>query len=106
MGYAFVHTVIDDHSRIAYAEIRDESATTATGVLHRAGHWLADRGVTVERVLSDNGSTYGSHLWRDTCEALTIKPRRTRAYRPETSGKIEGFHRTTADGWAYARSAS
>jgi hypothetical protein len=68
MGYGFVHTVIDDHSRIAYAEIHDDE--TATGVLHRAVQWLAVRGVTVERVLSDNGSAYRSHLWRDTCEAL------------------------------------
>jgi transposase InsO family protein len=61
MGYAFVHTVIDDHSRVAYAEIHDdETASTATGVLSRAIQWLADRGVTVERVLSDNGSAYRS----------------------------------------------
>jgi transposase InsO family protein len=76
MGYAFVHTVIDDHSRVAYAEIHDDE--TATGVLHRAVEWFSDRGVTVERVLSDNGSAYRSHLWRDTCEALAIKPKRTR----------------------------
>jgi transposase InsO family protein len=104
MGYAFVDTVIDDHSRVAYAEIHDdETASTAAGVLSRAIQRLADRGVTVERVLSDNGSAYRSHLWRDTCEALTIKPKRTRPYRPQTNGKIERFHRTMADGWAYAR---
>ncbi len=90
------HTVIDDYSRIAYAE-------TATGVLHRAVQWLADRGVTVERVLSDNGSAYRSHLWRATCEALAIKPKRTRPYRPQPNGKIERLHRTMADGWAHAR---
>jgi hypothetical protein len=88
---------------IAYAEIHDDE--TATGVLHRAVQWLADRGVTVERVLSDNGSTYRSHLWRDTCEALAIKPKRTRPYRPQTNGKIERFHRTMADGWAPLLSA-
>jgi transposase InsO family protein len=104
MGYAFVPTVIDDHSRIAYAEIHDdETATTAPGVLHRVVQWLADRGVTVERVLSDNGSAYRSHRWRDTCEALAIKPKRTRPYRPQTNGKLERFHRTMADGWADAR---
>jgi len=93
MGYAFVDTVIDDHSRVAYAEIHDdETASTAAGVLSRAIQWLADRGVTVERVLSDNGSAYRSHLWRDTCEALTIKPKRTRPHRPQTNGKIERFH--------------
>jgi Integrase core domain len=57
MGYAFVHTVIDDHSRVAYAEIHDdETAATAAAVLRRALTWFADRGVTVERVLSDNGA--------------------------------------------------
>jgi transposase InsO family protein len=101
MGYAFVHTVIDDHSRVAYEEIHDDE-TTATGVLHRAVEWFSDRGVTVERVLSDNGSDYRSHLWRDTCE-LALEPKRTRPYRPQTNGKIERFHRTMADGWAYAR---
>jgi len=104
MGYAFVHTVIDDHSRVAYAETHDdETAITAAGVLHRAVEWFADRGVTVERVLSDNGSAYRSHLWRDACEKLAIKPKRTRPYRPQTNGKVERFHRTMADGWAYAR---
>ena len=61
LGTAFVHTVIDDHSRVAYAEIcADEKADTAIGVLRRAVAWFADRGVTVERVLSDNGSAYRS----------------------------------------------
>jgi transposase len=68
MGTAFVHTVIDDHSRVAYAEIHDdETAATAIGVLRRAVSWYAARGVIVERVLSDNGSAYKSHAWRDTC---------------------------------------
>lgn len=104
LGYAFVHTVIDDHSRVAYSEIRDdETAVTAVEVLHRAVEWFAERGVTIERVLSDNGGAYRSYLWRDTCEALSITPKRTRPYRPQTNGKVERFHRTMADGWAYAR---
>lgn len=104
MGTAFVHTVIDDHSRVAYAEIHnDETAATATAVLHRAVAWFADRGVTVTRVLSDNGSAYKSHLWRDTCTELGITPKHTRPYRPQTNGKIERFHRTLADGWAFRR---
>lgn len=103
-GTAFVHTVIDDHSRIAYAEIcADEKAVTAIGVLQRAVAWFADHGVTVERVLSDNGSAYKSYAWRDACAELGIKHKRTRPYRPQTNGKIERFHRTLADGWAYAR---
>jgi transposase InsO family protein len=104
IGTAFVHTVLDDHSRVAYAEIHDdETAATAAGVLRRAVAWFADRGVTVERVLSDNGSCYRSFLWRDTCLALGITHKRTRPYRPQTNGKIERFHRTLAQGWAFKR---
>ena len=104
IGTAFLHTVIDDHSRVAYVEIcADEKATTAIGVLRRATAWYAQHGVTVERVLSDNGSAYKSHAWRNACADLAIKPKRTRPYRPQTNGKIERFHRTLADGWAYAR---
>lgn len=104
IGTAFVHTVIDDHSRLAYAEIRaDEQAVTAIAVLRRAVAWFADQGVNVERVLSDNGSAYRSYAWRDACADLGITPKRTRPYRPQTNGKIERFHRTLADGWAYAR---
>jgi transposase InsO family protein len=104
IGKAFVHTVIDDHSRVAYAEIHaDETAATATAVLRRAVQWFAERGVTVERVLSDNGSAYKSHAWTDTCADLGITAKKIRPYRPQTNGKIERFHRTLADGWAYAR---
>jgi transposase InsO family protein len=103
-GKGFVHTVLDDHSRVAYAEIcPDERAETAIAVLQRAVAWFADHGVIVERVLSDNGSAYRSSLWRDACAELGITPKRTRPYRPQTNGKIERFHRTLADGWAYAR---
>ncbi|MFB2557454.1 IS481 family transposase, partial [Herbiconiux liangxiaofengii] len=104
IGTAFVHTVIDDHSRVAYAEIHDdETAATAVGVLRRAVAWFAARGITVERVLSDNGSAYKSHLWRDTCAELNVRPKKTRPYRPQTNGKIERFHRTLANGWAFSR---
>jgi transposase InsO family protein len=103
-GTAFLHTVIDDHSRVAYVEIcTDEKAQTAIGVLQRAVAWFAERGVLVERVLSDNGSCYRSHDWRDACIALGITHKRTRPYRPQTNGKIERFHRTLSDDWAYAR---
>lgn len=104
VGTCFVHTVIDDFSRVAYAEIcDDEKADTAIGVLQRASAWFAERGVNVERVLSDNGSCYRSFAWRDACAALGISHKRTRPYRPQTNGKIERFHRTMSDGWAYAR---
>jgi transposase InsO family protein len=104
MGTAFVHTVLDDHSRVAYAEIHDdETAATAVAVLRRAVAWFAARGVNVQRVLSDNGSAYRSRLWREVCAELAVTPKRTRPYRPQTNGKIERFHRTLADGWAFKR---
>jgi len=104
IGTAFVHTVLDDHSRVAYAEIHDdETAATATAVLRNAVAWFAERGVVIERVLSDNGSAYKAHLWRDTCAELGITVKKTRPYRPQTNGKIERFHRTLADGWAFKK---
>ena len=104
MGTAFVHTVLDDHSRVAYAEIHDdESAATAVTVLRRAVAWFAARGVTPLRVLTDNGGCYRSRVWSHACAELGITPKRTRPYRPQTNGKIERFHRTMADGWAFKR---
>jgi transposase InsO family protein len=104
LGHAFIHTVVDDHSRVAYAEIHDdETAVTAIGVLRRAVNWFRAREVAVERVLSDNGSCYRSRAWRDACAELRIQHKRTRPYRPQTNGKIERFHRTMAHEWAFAR---
>jgi transposase InsO family protein len=103
-GHAYVHTVIDDHSRVAYAEIHDdETAETATGVLRRAVVWFTARGVSVQRVLTDNGSCYRSNLWRQQCHDLNITHKRTRPYRPQTNGKVERFHRTMTAGWAFRR---
>lgn len=65
--------------------------------------WFAERGVTVQRVLSDNGRCYRSYLWQATCAELGITSKKTRPYRPQTNGKIERFHRTFAEGWAYKR---
>ena len=99
-----MHTVIDDHSRVAHAEVHeDEKAVTAIGVLRRAVSWFAARGVRVERVLSDNGSAYKSHARRDACKNLGITAKKTRPYRRQTNGKIERFHRTLAAEWAFAR---
>lgn len=104
MGVGFLHTVIDDHSRVAYVEMRaDERKHTAIGVLRRAVAWIAKHSVNVERALTDNGSPYRSHTWGDACTELGIKHKRTRPYRPQTNDKIERFHRTLATGWAYAR---
>ena len=100
-----MHTVIDDHSRVAYAEIHDdETAATAVAVLRRAVAWFAARGVTVERVLSDNGACLPLPRSGATpAPSSASRPRRTRPYRPQTNGKIERFHRTLADGWAFSR---
>lgn len=104
LGHAFVHTVIDDHSRVAYAEIHDdETAATAIAVLQRAVSWYRIRGVVVERVLSDNGSCYKSKAWRQACIELGVQHKRTRPYRPQTNGKAERFHRTMAAEWAFSR---
>jgi transposase InsO family protein len=104
LGHAYVHTVIDDHSRVAYAEIHnDETADTAVAVLRRAASWFGVRGITIERVISDNGSCYKSKAWRHACNELGIRPTRTRAYRPQTNGKAERFHRTLAAEWAFSR---
>jgi transposase InsO family protein len=104
VGTCYLHTVIDDHSRVAYVEAReDETKETAAEVLRNAVAWFADRGVTVKRVLSDNGSCYKSYLWHETCADLGIVPKKTRPYRPQTNGKIERFHRTLAEGWAFKK---
>jgi transposase InsO family protein len=104
MGHTYVHTVVDDHSRVAYAEIHDdETALTAAGVLRRAVLWFAARGVVVQRVLTDNGSCYRSKLFRRQCHDLDLAHKRTRPYRPQTNGKVERFHRTLAAGWAFRR---
>ena len=103
-GYSYLHTAVDDHSRLAYSEIHaDEKKETATAFWTRAQGFFTSCGITVERVLTDNGSCYRSRLWRDTLTRAGITHKRTRPYRPQTNGKIERFHRTLADGWAYAR---
>jgi transposase InsO family protein len=85
IGQGFIHAAVDDHSRLAYAEIHpDETSQTAAGFLHRAHAWFADRGITIQRVLTDNGSCYRSHLWRQACQQLAVTPKRTRPYCPQT----------------------
>jgi transposase InsO family protein len=102
MGHGFIHVVLDDHSRLAYAEIHeDETGPTAAGVLQRAVVWFADRGVVALRVLTDNGSCYRSRPWLDACTELGITVKKTRPYRPQTNGKVERFNRTMTSEWAF-----
>ncbi|OBG87860.1 transposase [Mycobacterium sp. E802] len=101
-GYHFLHTAIDAYSRLAYSEmLSDERKQTAADFWKRADAWFLERGIKVRNVLTDNGSCYRSHVFRDALG--DIKHRRTRPYRPQTNGKVERFHRTLADEWAYAR---
>ena len=102
VGWEFVHIAIDDHSRLAYAEVLpDEKATTAIGFLRRASAFYARYGFRLERLLTDNGSAYVSALHALACRRLGIRHLRTRPYRPQTNGKAERFIRTLLAGWAY-----
>ncbi|WP_405487595.1 IS481 family transposase [Streptomyces sp. NBC_00096] len=101
-GWAYLHTALDDHSRLAYTEdLPDETAPTCAAFLRRATAWFAERGITVERVLTDNAWAYSRNTWRQTCRDLGISPRWTRPWRPQTNGKVERFHRTLLEEWAY-----
>jgi transposase InsO family protein len=103
-GWEYVHVMIDDHSRLAYVEVlADERGTTAAGFLRRGVAWFAERGIVVERVLSDNGSCYRSRWHTEACAELRLRPLFTRPYRPRTNGKAERFIRTMLNEWAYAQ---
>ena len=102
-GYHYLHTALDDHSRLAYSELlTDERKDTAAAFWTRANAWFTNHGVVVRRVLTDNGSCYRSGAFAAAL-GTTITHKRTRPYRPQTNGKVERFHRTLADEWAYAR---
>ena len=101
-GWEFVHVALDDHSRLAYAEVlRDERGQTAVGFLRRALDWFARYGIRVERVMTDNGSPYISHTHAAACRQLGLRHLRTRPYRPRTNGKAERFIQTLINEWAY-----
>jgi transposase InsO family protein len=101
-GWEYVHIAIDDATRLAYAEVlADEKASTAIAFLGRAVAFYARHGVSVERVMTDNGSPYRSAVHALACRALGIRHLRTRPRRPQTNGKAERFIRTMLAGWAY-----
>ena len=102
VGWECVHVAVDDYSRLAYAEVlSDETASTAIGFLKRAVAYYQRHGITVERVLTDNGSPYRSMIHAIACRKLGIRHIRSRPYRPQTNGKAERFIRTMLNGWAY-----
>ncbi len=104
IGYAFVHSAIDAHSRLAYSEVLgNEQAVTAVGFWRRASAFFAAHGLVIERVLTDNGSCYRSFAFRDELADAGIRHSRIRPYRPQTNGKVERFNRTLLDEWAYVR---
>lgn len=103
LGWDYVHVAVDDHSRLAYAEVLpDEKALTCAGFLHRAAVWFRARGVTIRRVLTDNAKSYRiGRDWIAVCTALQIKRRFIKPGCPWTNGKAERFNRTLQARWAY-----
>ena len=94
-GWQYLHLAIDDHSRLAYAELLpSESPADCVAFLRRAHTWYAGHGIQVERVLTDNGNGYRSFAWRDACAELNIQRRYTRPRRPQTNGKAEALVKT------------
>jgi transposase InsO family protein len=94
----FLHVMLDDHSRVVYAEVQpDEHAATASAVLERGLRWFASLGVNCQRVLTDNGPAYTAYRWRDTCQLLGLRHLRTRPRRPQTNGKCERWNRTLTE---------
>lgn len=104
VGYSYLHNAVDDHSRLAYSEILpDERKETAVAFWRRAQTFFNTHGITVERVLTDNGPCYISRAWKDALAQAGITHKRTRPYRPQTNGKVERYNRTLLDEWAYDR---
>jgi transposase InsO family protein len=104
IGWEFAHVCVDDHSRVAYVEmLADERQETVAAFLHRAVRWFRKHGVRAERILTDNGSGYRSHVFAAACAELGLRHLFTQPYRPRTNGKAERFIQTLLREWAYAR---
>lgn len=104
IGWEFVHVCIDDASRIAFSQVLgDEKKQSAIAFLHAAIAYYASLGITVTRVMTDNGSCYKSFAFKDACKALGLRHIRTKPYTPKTNGKAERFIQTSLREWAYAR---
>jgi transposase InsO family protein len=104
VGWEFVHVCIDDHSRVAFSQILpDEKAESAVSFLKAAVAYYKSLGVTVTRVMTDNGSCYKAFDFRDACQEIGLKHKRTKPYTPKTNGKAERFIQTALREWAYAQ---
>ena len=104
VGWEFVHVCIDDASRVAFSQIfPDEKAASAIAFLRAAVAYYKSLGVTVSRVMTDNGSCYKAFAFRDVCRQLGLKHIRTKPYTPKTNGKAERFIQTALREWAYAQ---
>ncbi len=102
LGFEYVHVCVDDATRLAYVEVLgDERATTAVGFLRRCLSFYTARGITVQRVMTDNGSAYRAAIWALACHRHQLRHLRTQPRRPRTNGKAERFIRTMLNGWAY-----
>ena len=102
VGYRYLHSALDDRSRVVYSEVLDdEQGATAAGFWRRAVLALAAQGIVIERVLTDNGACYRSRAWTTACAETGTVHKRTRPYRPQTNGKVERFHRILLEEWAY-----
>ena len=103
-GWEVLYAAIDDATRVAYGEVlADETASTAVAFLARARTWYAARGIRIESVMTDNGSAFCSHGWRDTLHAAGVRHLKTRPYTPRTKGKVERFIQTLLREWAYVQ---
>lgn len=104
IGWEFAHVCVDDHTRLAYVELLpDECKDTCSGFLVRAIRWFRKRRIEPQRVMTDNGGSYRSKLWKDVCGTLGLRHLRTRPYTPRTNGKAERFIQTLLREWAYKR---
>ena len=101
-GWEVVFVCVDDHTRLAYAEVHpSENAKCATAFFRRAVKWFESLGIDCKRVLSDNAKCYGSKAFTDLCDSKNIKQSFTRPYTPQTNGKAERFIQTMKRRWAY-----
>lgn len=103
-GYDYIHSMVDDHSRFAYSEVlANEQGATCAGFLRRAGQFFADHGIEVDRVMTDNATTYRSRDFQAALQEIGSRHRLIPPYRPQVNGKVERFNRTLLEEWGYVR---